>query len=94
MSECYQVEKVLWDLRHDSAMVSRLADDAVETLRSYGLTQEEQDAMIGQDFQRLIQLGVNPILLYFGALEMGVPRSEYYAKLNEVDNGVAGGGNG
>lgn len=94
MPECYQVEKILWDLRHDESVISRLASNPSETLKSYGLTQEEQDAMLRQDFRKLIELGVNPILLYFGALEMGIARNEYYKKLGDIQDIHNGGSNG
>lgn len=91
MSERYAVQRVLWDLRHDSNVVSMMAKDPEGTLRAYGLSDEEVEAMIRRDFRTLLDFGVNPLLLYFGALEMGISRQDYYAMLNEKDSAEAQG---
>jgi hypothetical protein len=81
MTEPFELEQLLWDLRHDAHVVAAVRRDPVETMRAYGLSREEIDALLTRDFGRLLSLGVAPMLLYFGALEMGVSRDEYYAAL-------------
>jgi hypothetical protein len=81
MTEPFELEQLLWDLRHDARVVAALRRDPVETMRAYRLSHDEIDALLARDFGRLLSLGVAPMLLYFGALEMGVSREEYYAAL-------------
>ena len=81
MTEPFELEQLLWDLRHDSRVVAAVRRDPVETMRAYGLSHDDIDALLALDFGRLLSLGVAPMLLYFGALEMGVSRDEYYAAL-------------
>lgn len=82
MPERYELQHLLWDLRHDPATVSMLHHDPEGTMRAYELSPDEADALVRRDFAALLALGVNPLLLYFGALEMGVSRQDYYADVN------------
>jgi len=79
MPECYELEQLLWDLRHVPATLDAMRTDPKKTMKSYGLSSVEADALERQDFSTLLALGVSPMLLYFGALEMGVSRDDYYS---------------
>ena len=78
MAEPFELEQLLWDLRHSSEVVGAVQRDPLGTMRDYGLSDEEIDALSSRDFARLLSLGVAPMLLYFGALELGVSRDAYY----------------
>ncbi len=45
------------------------------------LTAAERTAFTSQDFKWLYDHGVNPYLLYFCALQLGVDRAAYYATI-------------
>ena len=81
MTEPFELEQLLWDLRHDPRVVACIRQDPAGTMRGYGLSHDEIDALLARNFGRLLSFGVAPMLLYFGALEMGVSRDEYYAAL-------------
>lgn len=77
----FELHRLLWDLRHDRNAAVTARRDPAGFLAGYDLLEEESDALLRQDFSALLALGANPLLLYFGALEMGVPRDDYYASL-------------
>jgi len=81
MSEHFELQRLLWDLRHDPDVVERMTSNRTATMSEYGLDDSERTAMQHGDFSTLLALGVNPLLLYFGALELGVSRDDYYAAL-------------
>jgi len=86
MPERYELERLLWDLRHVPATVDAVRTDPRATMDAYGLSGEEAEALTRQDFPALLALGVSPMLLYFGALEMGVSRDDYYAIVRGTDS--------
>ncbi|MGH9064712.1 MAG: hypothetical protein ACRDZQ_01225 [Acidimicrobiales bacterium] len=77
----YRVERLLWRLRHDAALAERYRSDPQTVMVEHGLDDEERGALGSGDFRSLYAAGVNPYILYFGALEMGVPRASYYEAL-------------
>lgn len=81
MANGFELHRLLWDLRHDPAAAEIARRDAAGFVAAYRLPDEESDALLRQDFPALLALGANPLLLYFGALEMGVARDDYYASL-------------
>lgn len=74
----YAVHKLLWDVRRDPATARRFHDTPDEVLDEYSITGEERESMRTLDLKRLYDVGANPYLLYFCALQLGVPRQEYY----------------
>lgn len=81
MANGFELHHLLWDLRHDPAAAEIARRDASGFVAGYDLSEEASDALLRQDFPALLALGANPLLLYFGALEMGVGRDDYYAIL-------------
>lgn len=88
MPEPYELQRLLWDLRHDDRLAEAARHDLASVLASYRLTPAERDALLHQDFQTLLDLGVSPLLAFFGAQRMGVDRDHYYAAIK------GGGGRG
>jgi hypothetical protein len=77
----YAVQKLLWDIRRNPMLAQRFHDDPDAVVDDYGITGDERDAMRTLDLGRLYEAGVNPYLLYFCALQLGVPRQEYYERI-------------
>lgn len=77
----YGLHKLLWELRRDPALAGRFRDDPASVLDRYELTAQERAAIVDRDFRLLYDQGVNPYLLYFCALQIGVSRDSYYAQL-------------
>jgi hypothetical protein len=77
----YAVHKLLWDVRREPALADRFRADPDALLDDYGLTGEDRAAMRSLDVKRLYEAGANPYLLYFCALQLGMARNEYYARI-------------
>jgi hypothetical protein len=77
----YAVHKLLWDVRREPALADRFRADPDALLDDYGLTGEERNAMRSLDVKSLYDAGANPYLLYFCALQLGMPRHDYYARI-------------
>ena len=90
MRNRFELHRLLWDLRRDPGVVRAWEADRDAVLRSYQLEGDEADAVMRRDFAALLEVGVSPLLLYFGALEMGVSRDEYYAGLAQTSDQTPG----
>ncbi len=77
----YRLHKFLWELRRDPELAERFRADPDQTMRDYGLSEEEARAIREKEFRKLYQAGANPYILLFGAVHMGVPRQEYYERM-------------
>jgi|DewCreStandDraft_5_1066085.scaffolds.fasta_scaffold00177_71 hypothetical protein len=77
----YRLHKFLWELRRNPDLAERFRADPDQTMRDYGLDDEEVRAIKEKDFSKLYRAGVNPYILLFGAVHMGVPRQEYYERV-------------
>lgn len=77
----FELQRLLWDIRKDTTLAARFREDPDQVLDAYGVDGAERDAMRALDFRTLYQRGANPYLLYFCALQIGVDRAEYYARV-------------
>jgi hypothetical protein len=77
----YELHKLLWDIRKDPGLAARFHKQPDQLLDTYGLDGLERAAMLSLDFKTLLERGVNPYLLYFCALQIGVGRAEYYDRI-------------
>ncbi|WP_433347460.1 hypothetical protein ACQP25_30235 [Microtetraspora malaysiensis] len=77
----YNLQKLLWDVRKYPELSKRFRADPNPVLDEYGIEGEERAELASLDFKALYDRGANPYLLYFYALEIGVDRAEYYARL-------------
>lgn len=77
----FELQQLLWDIRKDPALAADFRDDPDVVLGRYGIVGVERDAMRDLDFKTLYDRGANPYLLYFCALQIGVDRAEYYARV-------------
>lgn len=77
----FQLQKLLWDIRKDTALAARFQQEPDAVLDGYGIEGVEREAMRALDFKTLYDRGANPYLLYFCALQIGVDRAEYYARI-------------
>lgn len=77
----FELQQLLWDIRKDAALAARFQQDPDGVLDAYGIDGVEREAMRALDFKTLYDRGANPYLLYFCALQIGVDRTEYYARI-------------
>lgn len=77
----FELQQLLWDIRKDVALAARFQREPDDLLDSYGIEGPEREAMRSLDFKTLYDRGANPYLLYFCALQIGVDRAEYYARI-------------
>jgi hypothetical protein len=77
----FELQRLLWEVRRNAALARRYLTDADEVLDEYGIGEPARTAMRTLDFKALFELGVNPYLLYFCAIQLGVDRADYYAQL-------------
>lgn len=77
----FELQKLLWDVRKDPALAQRYRREPDAVLDEYGIEGPNRTALRSFDFRTLFERGVNPYLLYFCALQLGVDRAEYYAQL-------------
>lgn len=79
--EPFELQRLLWDLRHDDALAESAQHDLAGVVATYDLAPEQAAAVVHHDFTALLSMGVSPLLLFFGALRMGVSRPAYYESL-------------
>lgn len=82
----YRLHKLLWDIRKDSALAQSFRSDPEPVLNEYGLEGEARTAMLELDFKKLHEIGANPYLIYFCAIQLEVDRASYYAQIREEKN--------
>lgn len=77
----YALQRLLWDVRKNPALAERFTADPNAVLEEYHVYGEERVAMAALDLKKLYDAGVNPYLLYFCALQIGIDRAEYYRRI-------------
>ncbi|MFF7735909.1 hypothetical protein [Streptomyces sp. NPDC007984] len=77
----YDLQRLLWDVRKEPELAERFRTEPDAVLDDYGIDGEERTAMRALDWKTLYERGANPYLLYFCALQIGVDRADYYARL-------------
>lgn len=77
----YQLHKLLWDIRRDSAVKDRYMADPEAVLAEYAVSGDLRGHMRRLDFKAMYERGINPYLLYFCAIQLEVDRADYYAQL-------------
>lgn len=82
----YNLHQLLWDIRRDPEVTRRFRKNPYPTLDEYGVTGEAREAMLELDFRKLHEIGANPYLIYFCAIQLQVDRADYYAQIREEKN--------
>ncbi|MFJ3776274.1 hypothetical protein ACIPX0_31730 [Streptomyces sp. NPDC090075] len=77
----YDLQRLLWDVRKQPLLAERFRTEPDAVLDEYRIEGKEREAMRALDFKTLYERGANPYLLYFCALQIGVDRADYYARL-------------
>lgn len=77
----YGLHKLLWDIRHDVHLKDQFLTDPDVILDQYGINGEWRKYMHDLDFKSMYERGVNPYLMYFCAIQLQVPRPDYYAQI-------------
>lgn len=79
----YQVDKLLRDLRRDSALAARFRDKAETVLDAYDLDSEERDLLKRWEIRKLYDRGANPLLLLLAhGAAAGRSMQDYIAVMN------------
>ena len=81
LAELHGVHDLLSHLRRDHELVARFHQNPDDVIRQFDLAPDFADLVRTLDVRGLYDRGVNPYLLFFGALELGVERSDYYARM-------------
>ncbi|WP_165384175.1 hypothetical protein [Leucobacter triazinivorans] len=82
----YSLHQLLWDIRKDPALAARFRTNPYPILDEYGVEGEARYAMLELDFKKLHEIGANPYLIYFCAIQLKVDRAAYYAQIREEEN--------
>jgi hypothetical protein len=77
----YAVQKLLWDIRRNPSLALRFQGEPDRVLDEYSISGDQREAMRTLDLKALYDAGANPYLLYFCALQLGVPRQDYYERI-------------
>lgn len=77
----YELHMLLWNMRKDPALASRFLADPQPVLDEYDLEADAREAMANLDFKKLHEVGANPYLIYFCAIQLEVDRAQYYAQI-------------
>jgi hypothetical protein len=77
----YGVHKLLWDIRRDDTLKQRYQHNPGHVLDEYGIDGEWRDCLLPLDVRAMYERGANPYLLYFCAIQLGVDRADYYARI-------------
>lgn len=77
----YTMHKLLWDIRNVPEVNGRFLANPDEVLDDYEVEGEDRRALRELDFKALHELGYNPYLIYFCAIQLQVDRADYYAQI-------------
>jgi hypothetical protein len=84
MPGCFAVEQLLFEARRDPELARSLRERPGVVTKARGLDEDAAQALAEGAVDRLLALGVNPLLLYLSMIEMGMPREDYYARLGHL----------
>jgi hypothetical protein len=75
------IHELFWAVRRDPALAAELRADPGRVLPRYDIAGEFAVAVAALDVVGLYRFGVNPYLLFFASVELGMPRDEYYRRM-------------
>lgn len=73
-----QLSRLIRDVEHREGVLEELRDDPAMVLNRYDLSHAERAAVLDLDAQRLVDLGVNPLLMRTLLVLNGVGNPEIY----------------
>lgn len=82
----YKLHKLLWDIRKNPDRARAFRKNPYSVLQAYGIEGETRDALVELDFKKLHEIGANPYLIYFCAIQLQVDRTEYYEQIRKEEN--------
>jgi len=82
--ESYALNKVLFDLHHQSSQLERYKSDALAYLKHSQLTPKIQEALLNNDVAQLYLSGANPYLLRAHCIGVGIPEKESVQALKSL----------
>lgn len=81
MNGSFELQRLLWDLRHDATTAAEFRDSPVSVVDRYRIDTPSRDAVLGGDVATLLDLGANPLLVLAAARATGIPRERYYERV-------------
>jgi hypothetical protein len=84
--EMYNLHQLLWNIRKDPELAQSFRKNPDPILDEYGVSGDARDAMLELNFKKLHEIGANPYLIYFCAIQLQVDRADYYAQIREEKN--------
>ncbi len=80
------IHDLFWSLRHDPDLVHEFQAGPERLLEQYAVDPLLHEPIAELDVRSLFLAGVNPYLLFFGAIELGLTRDEYYRRISEGES--------
>lgn len=74
-----QLSRLIREVEHTDGVLARLRAEPEAVLAEYDLTDEERAAVLDLDGQRLVDLGVNPLLMRTLLVLNGVGNPDLYS---------------
>lgn len=81
MSGLFELQRLLWDLRHDDATRDAFRSSPASVVDRYCIDAPARAAVLDGDVATLLDLGVNPLLVLAAARATGIPRERYYEQV-------------
>ena len=82
---CYQVNKLLRDIRRDKQLAGRFREDIDGVLANYALETEERELLKRWEIRKLYDRGVNPLLLLLAHGPAGKHMGDYSRAMNPAN---------
>jgi hypothetical protein len=79
---CYQVNKLLRDIRRDKQLAARFREDIEGVFANYALETEERELLKRWEIRKLYDRGVNPLLLLLAHGPAGRQMRDYSNAMN------------
>lgn len=81
MSGSFELQRLLWDLRHDAATGVEFRHSPVSVVEQYRIDDPARVAVLAGDVAALLDLGANPLLVLAAARATGLARERYYEQV-------------
>ena len=86
MTGSFELQRLLWDLRHDSATGAAFSRSPASVVDRYPIDASARAAILAGDFAALLGCGAHPLLVLAGARAAGVTRERYYEQVRSLSS--------
>ncbi len=84
MADSFEMQRLLWDLRHDAATRAAFLSSPASVADRYMIDASARAAVLNGDVAAMLDLGANPLLVLAAARATGVTRERYYEQLRTL----------